>query len=135
MEADKLSQEAFRLLRNVKNLLNTQEPMLAQAKTAIDDFQIFRGSSANDNNMNSMNLIFDRKLTTRESRSSLRSSSDSNSTASSKADTDDDLPERIPSETCRTSIAKIEDESGFSSMSSFQVKLLYDFFKSKIISD
>ncbi|XP_055703019.1 uncharacterized protein LOC129801744 isoform X2 [Phlebotomus papatasi] len=120
MEADKLSQEAFRLLRNVKNLLNTQEPMLAQAKTAIDDFQIFRESSANDSNMNSMNLIFDRKLVTRESRSSLRSSSDSNSTASSKTDTDDDLPERIPSETCRNNLAKIEDESGFSSMSSFQ---------------
>uniref|UniRef100_A0A1L8DBH6 Uncharacterized protein n=1 Tax=Nyssomyia neivai TaxID=330878 RepID=A0A1L8DBH6_9DIPT len=119
VEVDKLSQEAYRLLRNVKNLLNTQEPMLSQAKSAFDDSYV----SATAKDANPLNLLFGRKVVKRESRCSLRSTSDSNSTASSKPETDEELPERPSPIPCRTSTLKvgcIEDESGFSSMSSFQ---------------
>uniref|UniRef100_A0A1B0CGT1 Putative lateral signaling target protein 2 n=1 Tax=Lutzomyia longipalpis TaxID=7200 RepID=A0A1B0CGT1_LUTLO len=123
MEVDKLSQEAFRLLRNVKNLLNTQEPMLSQAKSVFDDSLTFVSATAKDTNP--LNLLFGRKVVKRESRCSLRSTSDSNSTASSKPETDEELPERPSPIPCRTSSnlkvgGCIEDESGFSSMSSFQ---------------
>ncbi|XP_053686806.1 uncharacterized protein LOC128736356 [Sabethes cyaneus] len=36
VDPEKLSQEAFRLLRTVQNLLNTQEPTLSQSSTALD---------------------------------------------------------------------------------------------------
>ncbi|XP_059612899.1 uncharacterized protein LOC132259336 [Phlebotomus argentipes] len=116
MDTEKLSQEAFRLLRNVNNLLNTHEPMLANTEPTIDDSLFFLTTPAK-------NLLFAHKLDSRESRSSLRSTSDSNSTASSKPETDEEMPERPSPIPCQSSILKpgcIEDESGFSSMSSFQ---------------
>ncbi|XP_021696854.1 flocculation protein FLO11 [Aedes aegypti] len=36
VDPEKLAQEAFRLLRTVQNLLNTQEPTLSQSSTALD---------------------------------------------------------------------------------------------------
>lgn len=129
VEPDKLSQEAYRLLRTVQNLMNTQEPSLLHSiPTTID-------------NVNTKNDDFNRKHHSRESRLSIRSSTDDSvhsNSSSSKNETDEDNTDRpspilsIPphpvvvhhATTQGVSngviIGLLDDESGFSSMNSFQ---------------
>ncbi|GAB0099837.1 hypothetical protein DMENIID0001_157270 [Sergentomyia squamirostris] len=124
MEVEKLSQEAYRLLRNVTNLLNTQEPMLAQAKNAVEDSTSLIYLAEPSQASPSVDFPRGFKSISRESCSSFRSSSDSNSTVSSKQEIDEELTESISPPPCESRIivkrSIAEDESGFSSMSSFQ---------------
>lgn len=128
LDPEKLSEEAFRLFRTVQNLLHTQEPLLHSIVPP---------------------EVFDRKNTTRESHCSVRSGTDdsihSSLSGSKNVIIDEGITERaspiLPTsdlpETCirssstKTSVAAnrikeghqihlIDDESGFSSMNSFQ---------------
>lgn len=124
-EPEKLSQEAFRLYRTASNLLNTQEPNLIPYKSSIEDSQ----------HSQQFCIPFDRKLNMRYSRTSLRSSTDDSvhSNSSTKSETDEECRERqshqvLPIPAHQNAIERLkdiiinstEDESGFSSMNSFQ---------------
>lgn len=47
VDPEKLAQEAFRLLRTVQNLLNTQEPTLTQSSSALDSLLLASGAASN----------------------------------------------------------------------------------------
>lgn len=139
-DPEKLSQEAFRLLRTAQNLLNTQEPDLTAPKHTMDPQYSTNFISPSVTNQGAVHfsslaqnqkgqtqldsdpfcLSFTRKMNMRESRLSLRSSTDGSvhSTSSSKTETDEENhspPLKDPATSSAT-----EDESGFSSISSFQ---------------
>lgn len=135
----KLAQEAFRLLRTAQNLLHTQEPDLTQPKPSLasqykansssplpgqiqqksSSSKLLSKQTSRQTEPESFCLTFSRKLNMRESRSSLRSSTDGSvhSTSSSKTETDE---ENCSPPNKETAICSTEDESGFSSISSFQ---------------
>uniref|UniRef100_A0A336JWG6 CSON014429 protein n=1 Tax=Culicoides sonorensis TaxID=179676 RepID=A0A336JWG6_CULSO len=146
---EKLSNEAYRLLRTVQNLMNTQEPsLLNPTSNAIPP--PLEPLPKNDE-------AFTRKSQSRESRLSIRSSTDdsvhsnattttTNSSSSLKTETDEEHSHRdgaspsilnIPSSVSHQNtnnnhhqthldrvkdniLLSIDDESGFSSMNSFQ---------------
>lgn len=125
-DPDKLSQEAFRLLRTTQNLINLKEPVLSDAKfPARYGFEL-------KNNMCTSTL--QRKLNSRESRLSIQSSTDDSvhSTSSSRTETDEETQHPpIPYGSLSSSVlmrkhlvksvaSSVDDESGFSSMNSFQ---------------
>lgn len=139
MEPEKLSQEAFRLLRTANNLLNTHEPSLMIPKS------IFDSTYSSHLMSQSLNSSFCRKSEDRQSGTSMRSCCDTNSTSSNSSgassaspsqkaplviDTDmDDVQEEAtktgkPEPGKRNSnpamLLHSEAESGFSSISSFQ---------------
>lgn len=140
-DPEKLSQDAFRLLRTAQNLLNTQEPDLTQSKPLIE-LQYNTNSASpppsilshktvsqipSNNKQKSCQIdsetfciTFSRKMNMRESRLSLRSSTDGSvhSTSSSKTETDEE--NCSPPILKETPACSTEDESGFSSISSFQ---------------
>lgn len=140
VEPEKLTQEAYRLLRTVQNLLNTQEPIL----NAMHEPKYIADVD-----------LFDRKTQSRESRLSIRSGTDdSMHSGSSKHETTDEdntdrpspelpvpPPPQMHRHPCVATAASttnsgattmndrikeghahhlIDDESGFSSMNSFQ---------------
>lgn len=124
-EPEKLSQEAFRLYRTASNLLNTQEPNLIPYKSSMDD----------STHSQPFCIPFDRKLNMRYSRTSLRSSTDDSvhSNSSTKSETDEECRDSqshqvLPIPAHQNAIERLkdiivssaEDESGFSSMNSFQ---------------
>lgn len=144
-DAEKLSQEAFRLFRTAQSLLSLKDPVLRESKC-----QPHRGS-LNDLKCTSLDTaalyapIINRQLKTRESRISFQSSSDgsvhSTNSSSSRIETDEDnhmapsavhangIANRFPSTTNDADLRKdriksvasssADDESGFSSMNSF----------------
>lgn len=143
MDPEKLSQEAFRLLRTANNLLNTHEPSLAAMPKSIFD------STYSSPTPQSLNSSFCRKSNGRQSSTSMRSCCDTNSTSSNLSgassasssqkaalvlDTDtEDLqmggaPAKVGGKTEPGSrgshpammMMHSEAESGFSSISSFQ---------------
>lgn len=145
MDPEKLSQEAFRLLRTANNLLNTHEPSLAMPKSIFDSNYSSPTPSPNLIMNQSLNSSFCRKSNGRQSNSSTRSSCDTNSTssnssgASSRSSTQktplllgrSDVEELelikaekadsgIRSSHVTTLMMHSEAESGFSSISSFQ---------------
>lgn len=115
-EPDKLSQEAFRLLRTANNLLNTHEPPLAMSKSAFERSPYSSPTAFCRNSSHG--------------RTSNRSYCDSNSTSSASSSglstTGQRTSDKIPSSGGELNAnAKIgqpqsEAESGFSSISSFQ---------------
>lgn len=127
VDAEKLSKEAFRLSRTVQNFLNTHEPILSQTNGLSEE----RTSSVfpRTEQRNEFLFAFDR-----ESHSSHRSTdessvhSSSNSSNSKEEEDPTILPAAkvLPSKSITTkpkrlaiSCHQTEDESGFSSMSSF----------------
>lgn len=156
LEPEKLAKEAFRLLRTVQNLMNTHEPSLlhfdAQSNPIKSESE---SSSSGSTSSNAAGFI--RKINSRESRLSMRSSTDESSVhsssgdaASTKNETDEDMcipvpppssssvlpPQptphpappsnqhqhqpKEPSSSAPPTTVTIDDESGFSSMNSFQ---------------
>ncbi|XP_063700296.1 serine-rich adhesin for platelets [Culicoides brevitarsis] len=135
---EKLSNEAYRLLRTLQNLMNTQEPLLLNPNTAnamsLEPPQLLKATHDEP---------FSRKSQSRESRLSLRSSTDdsvhsnattttTNSSSSLKTETDEEatpcmnIPQHPPTSQTHLDrikdgiLSSIDDESGFSSMNSFQ---------------
>lgn len=134
---DKLSNEAYRLLRTLQNLINTQEPILLNpSNNAMPLEPLLKTDEP-----------FSRKSQSRESRLSIRSSTDdsvhsnattttTNSSSSLKTETDEEPSHllNIPSSHVHQQnhasnhldrikdgiLSSIDDESGFSSMNSFQ---------------
>lgn len=117
VDPEKLAQEAFRLLRTVQNLLNTQEPTLSSqsssASSGLDSLLLLAAGSGNGGGGGSAtgstttltagvapvvntrsNVGFSRKLNMRGSRLSLRSSTDDSvhSTSSSNNEDNTDRP-------------------------------------------
>lgn len=142
LDPEKLSQEAFRLMRTAQNLLNTQEPVLLQTKKP----SMMVMNNGGDEHISARDLFlnvkienqpfsvgYNRKMNIRNSRLSLRSSTDDSvhSNSSTKSETDEELRDR-PSPPLPLSImpmkdhhqpiggSSADDESGFSSMNSFQ---------------
>ncbi|KAG4071428.1 hypothetical protein HA402_011582 [Bradysia odoriphaga] len=129
LNPDKLSQEAFRLLRTAQNLINLKEPCLSDVQSDTQSYKNF------DYNKKS---TLQRKMNTRESRLSIQSSTDDSvhSTSSSRNETDEETHNhQSPSSTfCMMPSSHMnrkdfiksmtntaaDDESGFSSMNSFQ---------------
>lgn len=141
----KLSQEAFRLLRTAQSLLSLKDPILSESKSSIfptpvvttdlKDPTTLRCSTPTSFTSNTMQ----RKLNSRESRLSIQSSTDDSvhSTSSSRHETDEETPASShPSAFCmrpssttssvavvqrvKSVASSVDDESGFSSMNSFQ---------------
>lgn len=118
----KLSQEAFRLFRTAQNLLNLKEPSLGVSKTNLMDIKEPHYAT------------IQRKLNSRESRLSIQSSTDdsvhSTTSSSSRNETDEEnlspfciLPQQSSSTIPireKSVASSMDDESGFSSMNSFQ---------------
>lgn len=129
MNPEKLSQEAFRLLRTAQNLTSLKEPCLSDIQSDSQSFKNF------DYNKTS---TLQRKINSRESRLSIQSSTDDSvhSTSSSRNETDEETHNHQsppPSAFCMPSShmnrkdfiksmtnSAADDESGFSSMNSFQ---------------
>lgn len=138
MDPEKLSQEAFRLLRTANNLLNTHEPSLAMPKNLFDSTYSSATTSPHQIN-HSLNSSFCRKSAGRQSCTSMRSCCDTNSTSSNSSGASSasssqkeppapDLDElkmgktnaRVRSTHPAMMMLHSEAESGFSSISSFQ---------------
>lgn len=136
MDSEKLSKEAFRLLRTAQNLLKTQEPLLSQTQESTklrensyipnkkkSVLRTTTSKSSYNLDLDSAYIKFSRKINKRGSCLSLRSNTDSSvqSTSSSKNETDEDnySTSLINKETAISSTTT-EDESGFSSINSFQ---------------
>lgn len=121
INAEKLSKEAFRLLRTVQNFLNTHEPLLSQTNSSDNEGNSSQRSSLETQRTDFL-FGFDRESHCSDGSSVHSSSQSSNSK--------DDDPTILPNITNKTKPSKnfkkrfsachqTEDESGFSSMNSF----------------
>ncbi|XP_055913623.1 serine-rich adhesin for platelets [Eupeodes corollae] len=130
---EKLTKEAFRLSRTIHNLLHTQQPDLTQHRqslsTRVKPIPISENmppdAAATHQKANlTAEMLFLRTINMRDSRLSLRSSTDSSvhsTSSSSKIETDEEnYSPPLLSKQCANLCSTTEDESGFSSISSFQ---------------
>lgn len=131
---EKLNKEAFRLSRTIHNLLHTQQPDLTQhrqslksrAKPMPNENIMPPDTTVHQKTTNlTTEMLFLRTMNMRDSRLSLRSSTDSSvhsTSSSSKVETDEEnySPPPLLSKQCANLCSTTEDESGFSSISSFQ---------------
>lgn len=130
MNPEKLSQEAFRLLRTAQNLISLKEPCLSDIQSDTQSYKSFEFNKTS---------TLQRKMNTRESRLSIQSSTDDSvhSTSSSRNETDEETHTHQPQSSsafCMMPSSHVnrkdfiksmthstaDDESGFSSMNSFQ---------------
>ncbi|XP_055841909.1 ras guanine nucleotide exchange factor E [Episyrphus balteatus] len=132
---EKLNKEAFRLSRTIHNLLHTQQPDLTQHRQSltsrvkpIPNENIPPEPAAAHQKANNLTaeMLFLRTMNMRDSRLSLRSSTDSSvhsTSSSSKVEETDEENNYSPpllAKQCANLCSTTEDESGFSSISSFQ---------------
>lgn len=137
---EKLNKEAFRLSRTIHNLLHTQQPDLTQHRQSLNsrvkpmpnenmppDAVTVATAPAHQKTAANLTteMLFLRTMNMRDSRLSLRSSTDSSvhsTSSSSKVETDEEnySPPALLSKQCANLCSTTEDESGFSSISSFQ---------------
>lgn len=129
---DKLNKEAFRLSRTIHNLLHTQQPDLTQHRQSLSTRvkpipnENTPPDAATHQKANlTAEMLFLRTINMRDSRLSLRSSTDSSvhssTSSSSKIETDEEnYSPPLLSKQCANLCSTTEDESGFSSISSFQ---------------
>lgn len=141
----KLSQEAFRLLRTAQSLLSLKDPILSESKSSLYPMPIVTSDHKDATTLRCgtptsfTSSTMQRKLNSRESRLSIQSSTDDSvhSTSSSRHETDEETPvSPHPSAFCmrpssttssvavvqrvKSVASSVDDESGFSSMNSFQ---------------
>lgn len=95
-DAEKLSQEAFRLYRTAQNLLNLKEPILSESKTSLQSFHRNSLSDLKSSGIQSYTgpTSLQRKLKSRESHNSYHSNSTSDgsvhSNSSIRTETDEE---------------------------------------------
>ncbi|XP_031620139.1 uncharacterized protein LOC116338797 [Contarinia nasturtii] len=96
-DAEKLSQEAFRLYRTAQNLLNLKEPILSESKTSLQSFHRNSLSDLKSSGIQSYTgpTSLQRKLKSRESHNSYHSNSTSDgsvhSNSSIRTETDEEI--------------------------------------------
>jgi hypothetical protein len=121
VNAEKLSKEAFRLLRTVQNFLCTHEPILAKINVVHNDL-LFECNNIEEKSEN--NFLFDHASNGDNSeKSKSDKTTDDESISADETRTDESNQSPAFSAKCPLKILKrfsaTEDESGFSSMNSF----------------